>query len=122
MAWSSLPAELQLMVFKLLRDFDALWDLFDTLSSWKEHEVTEKGLSLELSAHSPSDSKHFFKKLDRRIHDVEWYRHTTAHERFVDKYHFWHAGQLTRPLTESVKARVLGNPRGLRFDLRAASA
>jgi len=40
----------------------AIWKLFDILSAWEsgpEHE--RRDLTLELSAHSPSDSKHWFK-------------------------------------------------------------
>ncbi|KAK7751103.1 hypothetical protein SLS62_006932 [Diatrype stigma] len=40
---------------------DALYALFDALSSWKPSETGGGGLTLELSAHSPSDAEHYFK-------------------------------------------------------------
>jgi hypothetical protein len=44
----------------------AISKLFCTLSTW---EVTSKGLSLELSAHSPSDREHWFKHYHFGIDD-----------------------------------------------------
>ncbi|RYP78817.1 hypothetical protein DL770_006826 [Monosporascus sp. CRB-9-2] len=54
---------------------DALWDLFKTLSEWnnkKGNEVSPKGLTMEPSAHSPSDPKHFAEELGFRINDTAW--------------------------------------------------
>ncbi|RFU32270.1 hypothetical protein B7463_g4081, partial [Scytalidium lignicola] len=103
---------------------NALWDLFAILSTWqKKREFDEKGLTLELSAHSPSDSKHLFKELDSRINDTAWSRNEDGYkEQPHDPTHGWGDGLRVQWISEGDKMRVFGHPDGLKFNLRAQSA
>ena len=105
---------------------NALWDLFAILSTWGkkgEFGVVERGLTLELSAHSPSDSKHFCKELDSRINDTAWGGSKGGSEkRHHDRAHGWKRGRQIRRPGYDAKMRVFGHPNGLKFDLRAPSA
>lgn len=105
---------------------NALWDLFAILSTWEkkgEFGVGERGPILELSAHSPSDSKHFCKELDSRINDTAWSRRKGGpKKRHHDCAHGWKKGRQTRRPSDDAKMRVFGHPSGLKFDLRASSA
>ncbi|OCK87716.1 uncharacterized protein K441DRAFT_648073 [Cenococcum geophilum 1.58] len=105
---------------------NALWDLFAILSTWEkkgEFGVGERGPTLELSAHSPSDSKHFRTKLDSRINDTAWSRSRGGpKKRHHDCAHGWKKGRQTRWSRDDAKMRVFGHPGGLKFDLRAPSA
>lgn len=58
----------------------ALWTLFVTLSSWETAAGAtfgdkKKGVTLELSAHSPSDFEHWCGELANRADDTAWCLH-----------------------------------------------
>ena len=105
---------------------NAIWDLFAILSTWEkkgEFGVGERGPTLELSAHSPSDSKHFCKELDSRINDTVWSGSKGGpKKRHHDRAHGWRKGRQIRRPEDDAKMRVFGHPNGLKFDLRAPSA
>lgn len=92
-----------------------VWNLFDILSKWKKEDVRRDGITLELSAHSPSDAHHFNKDLRFRLHDTAWYRWDdrpiTPHN---DPFHGWKNGRKIKDIHKYAKARLLGF--GLRFD------
>ncbi len=104
---------------------NAVWDLFAFLSTWEnrgEFGVGGRGVTLELSAHSPSDSKHFCKELARRSDDTPWERNEIPEKSYHDLAHGWRNGvQRHRPRYDA-KMRVFGDLKGLKFDLRAPSA
>lgn len=105
----------------------AIFNLFTALSSWDF--IGRRGIILELSIHSPCDTKHFFK--NRTIHAVEW----TGDECFEDEdesrallartpiawdtHHGWEDGRqvipvrpdsLDRKAFEDAKRKLLGTP------------
>ncbi|KAK7740668.1 hypothetical protein SLS53_005136 [Cytospora paraplurivora] len=104
---------------------NAIWDLFEILSSpsW----TNTHGLTLELSAHSPSDTVHFGKDLKMRISDTPWEKWDEEPDRpptftHNDPFHGWLHGRFCRrPLPTGAKARLFGHPRGLGFDRDATS-
>ena len=74
--------------------------LFKILSTWGKDSVTDQGLMLELSVHSPSDAKHWFENYifasaDESIDtnddgtEIDWYR---AWKDWSDRRHAWHDG------------------------------
>ncbi|ROW13871.1 hypothetical protein VPNG_03514 [Cytospora leucostoma] len=105
---------------------NAIWDLFEILSSpsW----TSTHGLTLELSAHSPSDTVHFGKDLKMRISDTPWVKWSSGPDRpptftHNDPFHGWLNGRFCRrPLPTGAKARLFGHPRGLGLDPDAPSA
>ncbi|CAG9944810.1 unnamed protein product [Clonostachys rosea f. rosea IK726] len=104
---------------------NAVWDLLGTLSTWprnKEIEQERRGLTLELSVHSPSDTDHYCQDLSVRANDTAWSLHTPPPRVYKDKFHRWENGHPTRWVKNDALLRVFGHPRGLRFDLRAPSA
>ncbi|CAG9975833.1 unnamed protein product [Clonostachys byssicola] len=104
---------------------NAVWDLLGILSAWprnKEIEQERRGLTLELSVHSPSDTDHYCQDLAVRVNDTAWSLHTPPPRVYEDKFHRWKNGHPTHYVKNNALLRVFGHPRGLRFDLRAPSA
>ncbi|ROW16572.1 hypothetical protein VPNG_01468 [Cytospora leucostoma] len=101
----------------------AIWNLFEILSVWGkkgEVNVTKAGVTLELSAHSPSDAMHSCKELKSRIKDTAWGESKRGPLRkYTDKTHGWIKGRQVRRPSDDAKIRVFGPPSGLGFDLRA---
>lgn len=104
---------------------DALWDLFAILCVWGKNgkvQAAKGGLTLELSAHSPSDAEHCFKELQCRIDDTAWsVGNTGPRQQYEDAAHGW-KGKLIRRPGNLAKLRVFGPPGGLGFSLLAPSA
>lgn len=99
---------------------DLIWKLFDVLSGWKMRDVRNGGVTLELSAHSPSDAHHFNKDLRFRLHDTAWDRWedrpVLPHD---DPSHGWMDGKQVKNVPLHAKYRVFGF--GLRFDYSLSS-
>ncbi|KAL7806363.1 hypothetical protein V8C44DRAFT_360568 [Trichoderma aethiopicum] len=98
---------------------DAVWGLFDILSQLNNDH--HPGITLELSAHSPSLVDHYAQELDYMINDTAWntlIRWPRKHSGFR---HLLLYGQ-QRDLTNAAALRMVGHPQGLRFDLRAPVA
>lgn len=95
-----------------------VWNLFDVLSRWKREDVSNAGITLELSAHSLSDAHHFNKDLRFRLHDTAWDRWddrpVSPHN---DPFHGWRDGKQVKKVPKDAKSRVFGF--GLRFDYKA---
>lgn len=93
----------------------ALEGLFSVLSTFDADD--HPGVTLELSAHSPSDSQHFCKELMNTIADTE--EHVSeANSALVpsdDFRHGWTTG-VRRPLHLDAYLRVFGSPYGLRVN------
>ncbi|KAL6876804.1 hypothetical protein J3F83DRAFT_421770 [Trichoderma novae-zelandiae] len=97
---------------------DAVWALFGILSQLNESH--HPGMTLELSAHSPSLVDHYAQELGCMINDTAW--HTLggiqSPQSLNDRYHRWWSGQRRR-ITDAAALRMAGHPQGLRFDMRA---
>jgi hypothetical protein len=92
-----------------------VWNLFDALSDWKSNEACQEGITLELSAHSPSDAHHFNKDLRFRINDTAWDRWDGRPvEPHNDPFHGWRDGKKVKKIPTEAKYRVFGF--GLRFN------
>ncbi|KAH6890572.1 hypothetical protein B0T10DRAFT_596660 [Thelonectria olida] len=104
---------------------DMVWTLFDLLATWRKmsgFRVDKGTLTLELSAHSPSDSQHWWKELQGRINDTPWKAHSLPRSRISDRAHGWRKGrQLLAPGRGAIM-RAHGHPQGLQFDHNAPSA
>lgn len=80
------------------------------------------GITLELSAHSPSDAIHCCKPLQRRINDTAWKRTQRGQpQRYYDPAHGWMKRRTVLPDLDTA-LRIFGHPEGLKFDRRASSA
>lgn len=92
-----------------------VWHLYDVLSRWKTKDVRNADITLELSAHSPSDAHHFNKDLRFRLHDTAWDRWddrpVSPHN---DPFHGWRDGKKVKTIPLDAKLRVFGC--GLHFD------
>ena len=86
---------------------NAIWTLFSLLSSWSGERLT-----LELSAHSPSDLRHWFKALNSRENDTTWSGSRTLQSQPNDPIHGWEDGQQVRQAGEDAITRVFGPPLG----------
>ncbi|KAK1245976.1 hypothetical protein MKX07_005045 [Trichoderma sp. CBMAI-0711] len=97
---------------------DAIWGLFEILSQLNDRH--HPGITLELSAHSPSLVDHYAQELGCMINDTAW--HTLggiqSPRSLNDRFHRWWFGQRRR-ITDAAALRMVGHPQGLRFDLRA---
>lgn len=104
---------------------NAICDLFEILSSPSWHNTG--GITLELSAHSPSDMTHFGKDLKMRISDTAWEKGDEGPDRppiltHSDPLHGWLHGRKCRlTLPAGAKHRLFGHAHGLGFDRDAAS-
>ncbi|KAK2604574.1 hypothetical protein N8I77_007491 [Diaporthe amygdali] len=108
---------------------NAIWQLFGFLSSsaWNEkRHHSAKGITLELSAHSLTDTAHFGKDLKMRSNDTAW---GDKNERRVwipwlthdDVLHDWQEGRKCRSVVPTgAKRRLFGPPRGLCLDRDAS--
>ncbi|KAF5011673.1 hypothetical protein FDECE_2248 [Fusarium decemcellulare] len=81
----------------------AIQGLFSALSAW---EPTDDGLLIDISAHSPSDSDHWFEYLtfgpDTRLDESNWSRYTDQ-TRFDDPNHGWVAGyRMSTPPSDAI--------------------
>lgn len=94
---------------------DLIWGLLDVLSRWRIKDVRNAGITLELSAQSPSDAHHFNKDLRFRLHDTAWDRWdgrpVPPHN---DPFHGWKDGKQVKKIPVHAKDRLFGV--GLRFD------
>lgn len=92
-----------------------VWNLFNVLSDWKSSETCQGGITLELSAHSPSDVQHFNKDLRFRMHDTAWNRWDSRpvipHN---DPFHGWSDGKNVKKIPTEARYRLFGF--GLRFN------
>lgn len=97
-----------------------IWKLLNVLSGWKTRDVRKDGITLELSAHSPSDAHHFNKDLRFRLHDTAWdrweNRPVPPHN---DPFHGWIDGKQVKKVPLNAKYHVFGF--GLRFDYKLPS-
>lgn len=85
------------------------------LSTWKSKDVRNDGLTLELSAHSPSDAHHFNKDLRFRLHDTAWDRWDDRPvEPHNDPDHGWKDGKQIQEPPKEAMHRLFGF--GLCFD------
>ncbi|KAI9735353.1 MAG: hypothetical protein M1818_006548 [Claussenomyces sp. TS43310] len=98
----------------------ALVGLLTTLSSWRDEEVCSEGITLELSAHSPSDRHHFFRELRDRHKDTAWSKEVKDID-VEHNGHGWTQGfRIEDPDSDAI-SRVFGSGSlGLRLDFRAA--
>lgn len=100
---------------------DAVWALFGILSQLNKSD--HPGITLELSAHSTSIADHYAQELGCMINDTAW--HTLgplqSPRALNDRYHRWWFGQRRR-ITDGAALRLVGHPKGLRFDMRAPVA
>ena len=98
---------------------DAVWALFGVLSRLNRSDG-HPGMTLELSAQSPSIVDHYAQELGRMINDTAW--HTLGSymppRALNDRYHRWWFAH-RRHITDGAALRMVGHPKGLRFDLRA---
>lgn len=98
----------------------AVWELFDTLSSWKMKDsatATRQGFTFEISAHSPSDLRHAGLKMQRRINDKGWMGEMGPEQLIRRDSRASSDGP--RKCTSHHKPRPFGEITGLRFDMRA---
>lgn len=82
----------------------------------------DRGVTLELSAHSPSDSSHFFKELGYRSNDTPENIKDRRERRYHDPPHGIRNGRRAKLPTLEARMRVCGPASGLKFDMRAVSA
>lgn len=97
-----------------VRFTQAVQDLFSVLAKFS---AGHPGITLELSAHSPSDAEHYCQELKNTINDTMWAlseRHDPIPD---DEAHGWR-GNRRRPLDFRAYVRVSGNPKGLGLDLK----
>ena len=92
----------------------ALWELLYRLSQF---DARHAGVTLELSAHSPSDSEHYYPELRHTMPDTIWEVSSPSTPcDFDDEAHGWTSGR-PRPLALGSIKRVFGEAQGLRFGL-----
>lgn len=96
-----------------------VWNLFGVLSTWKNKEVRRDGITLELSAHSPSDAHHFNKNLRFHLHDTAWNRDDRPVLPHDDPFHGWKDGKQIKQVPRHAWYRLVGS--GLRFDYNLPS-
>ncbi|KAI1171892.1 hypothetical protein F4777DRAFT_593335 [Nemania sp. FL0916] len=102
---------------------NAVWELFAILRSWGPRG-RGGGITLELSAHSPSDALHHYKPLQRRIHDTAWawkQNRPGEGQRYHDPKHGWESTRRTIPQRGALE-RLFVPWDGLKFDRRASFA
>lgn len=98
---------------------NAIWRLFEILSGFNK---THPGITLELSAHSPSMVVHYAQDARNMLNDTAWHSNRAlGPRRMIDSPHNWINGQ-RRPMKDGAALRMVGPPRGLRFELRAPTA
>ncbi|RDL35210.1 uncharacterized protein BP5553_07141 [Venustampulla echinocandica] len=95
----------------------AIYKLFSILSSWEEHHSrNNRGLTLEISIHSPSDSQHHFQ--DHRIHAVDDCVEPTQDfggTVIYDYIHGWDNRRRVHSLRLSSIFSLFGHPVDVRF-------
>lgn len=97
----------------------ALWKLLYRLSKF---DAGHPGVSLELSAHSPSDSEHHLPVLGDMMSDTIWEISDSPTTGDIDdETHGWSGGR-SRPLRFGPFSRIFGPARGFRFDPELAGA
>lgn len=96
-----------------------VWNLFAVLSTWTNKEVRHRGITLELSAHSPSDVHHFNKNLRFHQHDTAWHKDDSPVSPHNDPFHAWKDGIQIKRIPVPAKYRLFGS--GLRFDYNLPS-
>ncbi|UKZ76953.1 hypothetical protein TrVFT333_004669 [Trichoderma virens FT-333] len=105
---------------------NAVWSLFSILSSWvKGGDSGSDGITLQLSAHSPSDALHYCQELKKRISYTGFWGLAPMKRNQIlrnEDSHGWRRGRQIYPPRDEAKLRVFGHPRGLRFDFRASRA
>ena len=100
---------------------EAIWTLFDILSKFHR---SHPGITLELSADSPSLTHHYAHELGWMANDTAWHTNNAARPvlGIVDEAHYWRDGKRQRPLKSGAALRMTGHPQGLRFDRREPTA
>ncbi|KAL9616419.1 MAG: hypothetical protein Q9160_008718 [Pyrenula sp. 1 TL-2023] len=90
----------------------AIWKLFKILGSWKlRGSFHDRGLTLELSAHSPSDSRHFFREHCFEEAGVDSDVDAERDSRCLhDPSHGWRNGQRISAPDELSLPRLFGPP------------
>lgn len=96
-----------------------VWNLFGVLSTWKNKDVGVDGITLELSADSPSDAHHFNKDLRFHLHDTAWRKDDSPVLPHNDLLHGWKDGRQIKRIPEHARYRLFGS--GLRFDYNLPS-
>ncbi|KAF2135930.1 uncharacterized protein K452DRAFT_280763 [Aplosporella prunicola CBS 121167] len=95
----------------------AIRGLFGILSTWESkgpYAASEKGVTLELSAHSESDGKHYFLGIDSRIHDNGRSGKTLSFKKPPhSQTHGWIKGQRVKEPPEGAVDRIFGPICGL---------
>ncbi|KAI9924243.1 hypothetical protein MW887_007193 [Aspergillus wentii] len=94
----------------------AIQKLFTILSKWKMDEDRDsKGLTLEISVHSTSDTRHHFQYLDfdSKAYSNPLYLHET--EGPHDPFHGWHNGQRKTVPTSKEIMRLFGRYINLKY-------
>ncbi|KAM0426055.1 hypothetical protein ACHAPT_008686 [Fusarium lateritium] len=81
-----------------------IWKLFQALSTWK----TAKGLTLELNAHSPSDSEHWFKNCHVAPYDEDAAPVQDIDCSWHDPQHGWINGQQVKGPPQNAILRFYG--------------
>lgn len=100
----------------------ALYGLFQQLSAWEDrnrhtYAPQFKRITLELSAHSPSDATHFGKMLQGRISDSVDSCNGAPLTAADDKRHWWANGSFFPDLPSGAKERLFGAASGLELKL-----
>ncbi|KAL2289960.1 hypothetical protein FJTKL_01238 [Diaporthe vaccinii] len=96
-----------------------VWNLFTVLFKWENKEVRHRGITLELSAHSPSDAHHFNKNLRFHQHDTAWNKDDGPVSPHNDPFHGWEDGIQIKRIPVNAKYRLFGS--GLEFDCNSPS-
>lgn len=93
----------------------AVWHLFRYLSVVNDGRAN---ITLELSAHSPSDEVHYCQELKNIMTDTEWHVSTDRVAVPDDAAHGWRNGK-RKALTMGAYRRVFGDPIGIGIMVRA---
>ncbi|KAK7725569.1 hypothetical protein SLS63_008023 [Diaporthe eres] len=96
-----------------------VWNLFTVLFKWENEEVRHRGITLELSAHSPSDAQHFNKNLRFHQHDTAWNKDDGPVSPHNDPFHGWKDGIQIKRIPVNAKYRLFGS--GLQFEGHSVS-
>jgi hypothetical protein len=111
----SLPQTFEEQVASETRITSAIWHLFRYLSVVDDGRAS---ITLELSAHSPSDVLHHCQGLKNVMNDTAWHASTDHVAVPDDTDHGWRNGK-RRPLTRGAYRRLFGDPVGIGIMVRA---
>lgn len=111
----SLPETNEEQTVNQTRITTAVWHLFRYLSVVNDGRAN---ITLELSAHSPSDALHYCQELKNVMNDTAWHVSTDDVAVPDDSAHGWRNGN-RQPLTMGAYRRVFGDPIGIGIMVRA---